>query len=277
MSRHNAGKSAPQVLKGLRLTTVARGLPYHAQIAQAHAQTLAAKPAGPLPTPGMTAVPAGAPAMDAPASATSATSAAPAELDAQVAVALAEAERAGYQQGLAGGRKDAQRELAREREALAEQAKEQEAARQAAADAALAAVEEALQTLDEAQRQHRERLAAQAAGLAFEALCRIVGRAGAVRETLLPLIETALDRWAGAARPTLRLSPDDLAALTSAVPEDRLQALLVRVEAVADASVRPMGALIEDADGGLDIGLDTQLRTLGEAWTRALAAPEDAA
>ncbi|HEY1398594.1 FliH/SctL family protein [Roseateles sp.] len=287
MSRHNAAKPAPQVLKGLRLTTVVRGLPYHAQVAQAHAQTLAAKP-----------VVAGASAAAAAAASAASASITPGvaqqggtgagfsdetqsaqtvELEAQVAAALAEAERAGYQQGLAGGRKDAQQELAREREVLAVEAQKQAAERQVAAEAAIAALEEALQRSDDEQRAHRERVAAQAAGLAFEALCRVVGRSGAVKDSLLPLIEAALDRWAGTPRPTLRLSPDDLAALKLAVSEDRLQALMTRVEAVADPSVRPMGALIEDEDGGLDIGLDTQLRALGQAWTRALSTQDQEA
>lgn len=290
MSRHNAAKPAPQVLKGLRLTTVVRGLPYHAQVAQAHAQTLAAKP-----------VVAGASAAATTAATTAASAAASTtpgvmqqggtgasfsdetqsaqtvELEAQVAAALAEAERAGYQQGLAGGRKDAQQELAREREALAVEAQKQAAERQASAEAAIAALEQALQRSDDEQRAHRERVAAQAAGLAFEALCRVVGRSGAVKDSLLPLIDAALDRWAGAPRPTLRLSPDDLAALKLAVSEDRLQALMTRIEAVADPSVRPMGALIEDEDGGLDIGVDTQLRALGQAWTRALSTQDQEA
>jgi flagellar biosynthesis/type III secretory pathway protein FliH len=285
MSRHDAAKPAPQVLKGLRLTTVVRGLPYHAQTVQAHAQTLAAKP-----------VVAGASAAASTAVSAAATtpgvaqqggtgasifdetqSAQTVALEAQVAAALAEAERAGYQQGIAGGRKDAQQELARDREALAVEAQKQAAERQASAEAAIAALEQALQRSDDEQRAHRERVAAQAAGLAFEALCRIVGRSGAVKESLLPLIEAALDRWAGSARPTLRLSPDDLAALKAAVPEDRLQALMARVDAVADPSVRPMGALIEDEDGGLDIGLDAQLRALGQAWTRALSTQDRAA
>ena len=291
MSRHNAAKPTPQVLKGLRLTTVVRGLPYHAQVAQAHAQTLAAKPvvAGASAAASSAASAAGmvttvtgsaASASITPgvvqqggsgASFSDETPVQAAELEAQVAAALAEAERAGYQQGLAGGRKDAQQELAREREALAVEAQKQAAERQASAESAIAALEQALERSDDELRAHRERVAAQAAGLAFEALCRVVGRSGAVKDSLLPLIDAALDRWAGSARPTLRLSPDDLTALKLAVPEDRLQALMTRVEAVADPSVRPMGALIEDEDGGLDIGLDTQLRALGQAWTRALS------
>lgn len=271
MNRRNARPDAPQVLKGLRVTTLARGLPYHEQTEQELAQPPAAKSAAVLMTAVSETTLANAPPILSVASATAA------EMQEQLAAALAEAERAGYQQGLANGRKEAQQELARDREVLEEQAKAREAARQASADAALVAVELALRTLDDQQRRHRELVAAQAAGLAFEALCRIVSRASAVRETLLPLIEAAVDRWAGAPLPRLRLSPDDLAALKATVPGERLQSLLARVEAVADRAVPPMGALVEDEDGGLDIGLDTQLRALGEAWTRALAARENSA
>ncbi|WP_431256739.1 FliH/SctL family protein [Roseateles chitinivorans] len=290
MSRHNAAKPAPQVLKGLRLTTVVRGLPYHAQTAQTHAQTLAAKPVAAGASAAAATAASAASALTTPtppgiarqggsgASFSDETQPAQAvELEAQVAAALAEAERAGYQQGLAGGRKDAQQELAREREALAVEAQKQAAERQASAEAAIAALEQALRRTDDAQRAHRERVAAQAAGLAFEALCRVVGQPGAVKDSLLPLIDAALDRWAGAPRPTLRLSPDDFAALKLAVSEDRWQALMARVEAVADPSVRPMGVLIEDEDGGLDLGLDTQLRALGQAWTRALSTQDQEA
>ena len=271
MNRRNARPDAPQVLKGLRVTTLARGLPYHEPAEQGLAQSLAAKPAAVQVAAAMDTAPASALPTPSVAQATTA------EMQEQIAAALADAERAGYQQGLANGRKEAQRELARDREALEEQAKAQEAARQASVDAAIVAVEQALRTLDDQQRRHRELVAAQAAGLAFEALCRVVGRASAARETLLPLIEAALDRWAGAPLPRLRLSPDDLAALKATVPEERMQSLLARVEAVADRAVPPMGALVEDGDGGLDIGLDTQLRALGEAWTHALAAREDTA
>lgn len=298
MSRHNAAKPTPQVLKGLRLTTVVRGLPYHAQVAQAHAQTLAAKPVVPGASAATSSAASAAGMATAVTGAAASASITPGvaqqgstgasfsdemqsaqtvELEAQVAAALAEAERAGYQQGLASGRKEAQQELARDREALAVEAEKHTAERQASAEAAIAALEQALQRSDDEQRAHRERVAAQAAGLAFEALCRVIGRSGAVKDSLLPLVEAALDRWAGSARPTLRLSPEDLTALKLAVPEDRLQALMTRVEAVADPSVRPMGALIEDEDGGLDIGLDTQLRALGQAWTRALSIQDQAA
>ncbi|QPF74676.1 hypothetical protein G8A07_18290 [Roseateles sp. DAIF2] len=241
----------PQVLKGLRLTTLARSLPYR------HEE--------PTPNAPANATVSLAPKIEVEAPVEASAS------DAQLAVALAEAERAGYQQGLANGRKEAQQELAREKDALARQAEAHEAERQRSMSSVLAQLEQQLEAVREEQRLDRERLLARSVELAFEGVCLLLGRKEGRREMLLQLIGAALDRWTGAALPMLRIGEDDHALLLGDAPEPRLQALLARVTLVVDRSMASMKAHLEDDEGGVDIGMETQLQALRNIWNEAVA------
>lgn len=251
MTRGDRHVRTPQVLKGLRLTTLSRSLPYRHEEPTSHGPANAIVSLAPKIE---VAAPAEAP-----------------ESEGQLAAALAEAERAGYQQGLANGRKEAQQELSREKEALALQAEAHEAERQKSMFELLARLEKQLEVVREEQRLDRERLLARSVELAFEGVCLLLGRKEGQREILLQLIGAALDRWTGAALPLLRIGVDDHALLQGDAPDPRLRALLARVTLVVDPSMASMKAHLEDEEGGVDIGMETQLQALRNIWNEAVA------
>lgn len=190
----------------------------------------------------------------------------------------------GFEAGLKEGRAEAQRRLEeaiqaaqatahaeaqamlrKEAERLTQQWQERAARLEALPDAVSAAV-----------REHLDHLEREAVGLAFEALCRLLGAQAGRRETLEALVAQALSQVR--TRPLrIRLDPADLALLADAGATSRRSAH-PELQWIADPAVGAAGCVIEAEAGDLDASLRTQLDRLLRGWQEALGdAPDGAA
>lgn len=247
MNSGDEGKAVSRVLKGLSPTIAPRRLPYAEVPLEVGAVVSVSVDAMRLrPEP------------------------AEADLQARVHAAMMEAERLGYQQGLQNGQREAQANLSREREALGRQAQAREADRQKEVATVLGTLARTLETHAARQQRLQHDMAEHSVALAFEAVCRLLGRAEERRGLLVDLVGEAMTRRPFVSMPQLRLSRADADLLTGAVDDGPVSTLLKRVCVVVDESVGPLGALLEGDGAGLDIGLDTQLQALRDAWVAAL-------
>lgn len=278
MSARPDGRPAGRVIKGLSPLAEPRRLPYPgAAITTAPgAGSSAALPAsGGAPLPGTPAQTADtAPALESVAAAIAVGESAAYAPDeaSRIEEALMQAEKAGYQQGLAKAQRDAESALAKAREALEADFRQRDAQRQAEVAEALARMEQALQDATGQQQLLRQQVSSLAVSLAFEALCRLLARSQDRRQILVDLVTEALDRSGMAgegALPVLRLPRADAQLLTD-TGEDA-KAVLSRVHVVEADGLLPMEALLERSGAGLDIGLRTQIEVLRAAWSDTLA------
>jgi flagellar assembly protein FliH len=100
--------------------------------------------------------------------------------------------------------------------------------------------------------------------IAFEAVCRIIGRTLATPEGVASVIREVIREVRGREQLLVRLSPQDLALLG-----ERVSTLLngqegLRLEFVADERVALGGCIVEVAGGTLDGRLETQLKQLSD-------------
>ncbi|WP_420997924.1 FliH/SctL family protein [Cupriavidus sp. 30B13] len=142
-------------------------------------------------------------------------------------------------------------------------------------DAALA--EHALLThrvLEQVQRKLDDSLhgmEAQAAAIAYEATCRIVGAAAPEPEAIRHVIVAAFAELQGKAVLRVRLHPDDFTTFHAGHDSSSLTARYPAVTWAADEGVAIGGCLVDTVAGTLDARIETQLQKLGRAWREAAA------
>ncbi|WP_198971510.1 FliH/SctL family protein [Xylophilus sp. ASV27] len=202
---------------------------------------------------------------------------------------LAHGQRIGYEHGVQEGRQGAQHEM-----------------RQAAQDFATAQVSAALAEAEEQVHRHTRQLHAlwerrlalleavlqqfqnhvhhavvdaedEMLALAFEALCRMLGKQVADLPGLRSQLQTSLEAWHGRAPLSLHLHPDDLSLLQS----DPEAVSMLRgagfgaggnsLSWVADAEVAIGGCMLRSSEGALDARLETQLDALKSSLLRTRA------
>ncbi|MFC4161858.1 FliH/SctL family protein [Chitinimonas lacunae] len=216
------------------------------------AQSATAAPA-PVPRPQPTMPPAATPV---PAPAAQPAGPSKAELERLVAdtrrqaleaaqVEAARLRELAQQQGYAAGLEQARAEI--------EQQAEQQAKRWQALQ----------QTIEQGLRTSTEQVEEEAAAVAFEAVCKIVGDEAGRIEGVLAMVRQVLARVRQDDGVTIRLSPAALAMLGQ---EEELPELLggIRVHWIADETVAA-GCVVEAAVGQFDARLDRQLERLRDA------------
>jgi flagellar assembly protein FliH len=184
------------------------------------------------------------PAPGAPAQATEEPAAVP-EVDrtALFEAAREEARAQGYAEGFASGDKEARRELDERRVALERVIASIEAAR----EAALTSVEDI------------------ALGIAWEAVCRILGEVVATRQGIRALVEQGAAKVRSEEKIVVRLCPADLEVLGNRGDSLEGESSRGGTDFLADASIELGGCIIETAAGRIDATLETQLSRLREA------------
>jgi flagellar assembly protein FliH len=181
----------------------------------------------------------------------------------------------GREAGLQLGPKDAQERLAeatRAAQAAAAAEVERESARlaQQCLDR-VARIDAMARAFEERLASHCTALEAEAALLAFDAVCRLLGDAVGRRDTVEALVGQAMS--ALRSQPVrVRLNAADLALLDEGEPRGAsgLRARHPGIEWIADAAVPAGGCLIDSAGGTLDARLDTQLQRLLQHWRAVL-------
>jgi len=188
------------------------------------------------------------PAAAPPPQATQPPEAAP-EVDraALIEAAREEARTQGYAEGFASGDKEARRELSDRRASLERLIESIEGAR----EAALVSVEDV------------------ALGIAWEAVCRILGEVVATREGIRALVEQGAAKVRSEERMVVRLCPADLEVLGGGAESLDGGSTRERTDFLADASIALGGCVIETGAGRIDATLETQLSRLREALLAA--------
>lgn len=158
-----------------------------------------------------------------------------------------------------------------DREAFARGYAEGEAAGVAVAarqlDAQHARLAQAIEELAGLRDRLTERTERQVVELALAVAGRILHREVSLdRDLLLVMARVALDRLGDVPAATIRLHPDDEAA----VRRGRSDWPQGAIEVVADSSVRPGGCVVQSAAGDVDLGVDAQLREVSTALLGAL-------
>jgi flagellar assembly protein FliH len=198
------------------------------------------------------------------------------EIEAARAQGLQEGREAGLQLGL----KDAQARLdeaTQAAQAAATAQLERESARLAKQWAdRLARLDAVVKSIDTQLPRHWESLEADAAELAFEVVCRVLGDAPGRRQLIEGMVTQAMSGLR--TQPLrVRLSAADLALIDETGADGAgLRARHPRVEWIADPAVQAGGCLIDGDGGTLDARLEVQLQRLLQQW-RGAAARETAA
>jgi len=192
---------------------------------------------------------------------------------------------AGYLDGFAAGREAGLEAGLREAEArVAEAARQAQQACRAeaedrvreferAASARLEQIGRILSELDAAARQRLQDLEADAAGLAFEAVCQVLGDQAARPDAVVRWLRTLLENAGSHPLLGVRMHEADLRAIASH-PEGQSLLKNTRVQWRPDPNVSAGGCVIETAGGTLDARFETQLTRLRRVWADALAAPQ---
>lgn len=126
-------------------------------------------------------------------------------------------------------------------------------------------LEQMQQSLTSALRNMEE----QAIGLAFEAVCRVVGDAAASPAAVRSVVDRVLSELAGKPVLSVRMRPDDLATLQTGADLQAMFQGFPGISWVADETIAVGGCVVETATGTLDGRLEVQLRNLGNAWRKA--------
>lgn len=150
----------------------------------------------------------------------------------------------GHTKGLAQGRADAAAELAQDREKLMLQAR--------GALAALAQAHEVALT----------RFESSVGEVAFAAVCRLLSRELSSRSLVLGIVEQICSALRNETLATARLHPRDVEILRELTGGDDLLVKGLRLNVVADDTLRLGGCIIESSSGRFDGGLESQLRRL---------------
>ena len=180
----------------------------------------------------------------------------------------------GREAGLQLGLKDAQARLddaTQAAKAAAAAQLEHESARLAKQWAdRLARLDAVVKTFEIQLPQCWARLEVDAAELAFEVACRVLGDAGNRRQLIEDMVAQAMS--AVRAQPLrVRLGATDLALIEEATADGQgLRERHAHVEWIADPEVRTGGCLIDGEGGTLDARLEVQLQRLLQHWKPAL-------
>jgi flagellar assembly protein FliH len=226
------------------------------------------------PAPAVVAVPPAAPARTAALDVPPSPSPVPA-LDAEIEAARAKGLQEGREAGLQLGLKDAQARLdeaTQAAQAAAAAQLERESARLAKQWAErLARLDAVVTALDAQLSRHWEGLEAEAAELAFEVACRVLGDAAGRRQLIEGMVTQAMSGLR--TQPLrVRLSAADLALIDETGADGAgLRARHPRVEWIADPAVQAGGCLIDGDGGTLDARLEVQLQRLLQQWRGAAA------
>lgn len=123
------------------------------------------------------------------------------------------------------------------------------------------------QTIEQGLRVSGERIEEEAAAIAFEAVCKLMGEKATEVEGVLAMVRHVLARVRQDDGVSVRLNPAALALLGQ---EEELPELLggVRVHWIGDETIKA-GCVIEAAVGQFDARLDLQLERLREALVAA--------
>lgn len=160
---------------------------------------------------------------------------------AQIEAAREQALEQGYADGFANGAAEAKKELAQRRSEL---------------QGLVASIEESYQLALAGIEDI-------ALGVAWEAVCKILGEAAATREGIRALVEQGASKVRTEERMVVRLCPDDIAALREDPTESGDGPR--RMEFLPDASIEMGGCVIETGAGRIDATLETQMTRLREA------------
>ncbi len=177
--------------------------------------------------------------------------------------------REGRAEGLREGLKDASTRIedaVRTARSKVEADAHQVATRSAAELAArLAGLDAAIDALEQATADMLQRLDTEAMGLAFEALCQLLGDDARHVSVLGSLVSRALEQVK--AQPLrVRVSARDLAMLEGLEPVEALATRHARLEWIADDRVTSGGCIVDTAVGSLDARLELQMSRLLDAW-----------
>jgi flagellar assembly protein FliH len=186
--------------------------------------------------------------------------------------AQARGHQEGYDAGVREGLKEAQRQVAEHLEA---QVAKLEAQAQAHVDQLNQEHSERIQRLDQllngleaAVGSRLDQLEPQAAALAFEAVCKLLGPQAAHADALAALIQQAARQIRNGTLLSIKLHPADLAVLAGRAERPALEQRHPGVQWEADArATRGTCTLVTDR-GALDAGLFTQLERLREVWSQ---------
>jgi flagellar assembly protein FliH len=237
---------------------------------------LLARPQRPLPAAVVVAA-SGAPtrigAVDVPPAAPSMP-----VLDEVLEAARAKGLQEGREAGLQLGLKDAQARLdeaTQAAQAASAAQLERESARLAKQwDERLARLDAVVKAFDTQLPRHWARLECDAAELAFEVACRVLGDAAGRRQLIVGMVALAVSSLR--TQPLrVRLGAADLALIDEAGADGAdgagLRARHPRVEWIADPAVQAGGCLVDGDGGTLDARLEVQLQRLLQQWRGSAA------
>jgi flagellar assembly protein FliH len=176
------------------------------------------------------------------------------DLAARIEAAREQARTEGYAEGFASGDKEAKRELAQR----------------------VAALERLLASMEGAHEAALAGLEDLALGIAWEAVCKILGELAATRQGIRALVEQGANKVRSEERMVIRLCPADLEILGEGGESLEGGSGLGRMEFLADASIATGGCIIETGAGRIDATLETQLARLREALLAARLARKEA-
>ncbi len=197
-------------------------------------------------------------------------------LEEAMAQARAEGLQQGREAGLQLGLKDAQARLdeaTQVAQAAAAAKLERESARLAKQwSERLARLDLMVQAFESQLSRYWTHLEADAAELAFEVACRVLGDSASRRRVIEDMVAQAMSGLRG--QPLrVRLSAADLALLDEARSDESagLRARHPGVEWVADPAVQVGGCMIDGEGGTLDARLEVQLQRLLQQWRAGTA------
>jgi flagellar biosynthesis/type III secretory pathway protein FliH len=177
-----------------------------------------------------------------------------AEIEAVREQALEQARELGYAEGLSRGDEEAKRELAQRRSEF---------------ERLVASMEKA----------HQEALAGtedMALGIAWEAVCKILGEAAVTRPGIQALVEQTASRVRAEEKMVVRLCPSDIGILKEGRDPSEAGDEPRRLEFLADASIEMGGCIIETSAGRIDAKLETQLSRLSQTLLAVRLARKEA-
>jgi flagellar assembly protein FliH len=185
--------------------------------------------------------------------------------------AQARGHQEGYDAGVREGLKEAQRQVAEHLEAQVAklEAQAQAQASQLAQEHSqrVERLDQLLNGLEAAVGSRLDHLEPQAAALAFEAVCKLLGNQAAHADTLVALIQQAARQIRNGTLLSIKLHPADLAALAGCAERPALEQQHPGVQWETDArATRGSCTLVTDR-GALDAGLFTQLELLRKVWS----------
>ncbi len=179
---------------------------------------------------------------------------------------------AGLQKGLvdAAARIDSQLKVTQDN--LRQQSEQAENRRRDEFEQHLKLVDNLLETLHQAVPERLRELEVQAIGLAFEALCRVLGAQEDRAGVMSALIRQGIDQLRGQALLSVQVHPSMLDMLAEHEGGHRMMQRRPEVRWLAHDQSPLSGCVLESDRGRLDIGLETQLSRLRDLW--ALASPK---